>query len=126
MHALFKLGDVFRYSRSFNRTISGKIVVEKECELIAIIGGPANEQEKTMTFRIPPGRQKHLSPIIEQDTLLENVSSLSVLETACLDIDGQLPRESRPNGNSWKVFRLQRKSEDAGSLFEIRAKAFVG
>lgn len=123
MFTLFKIGDIFKYSRTF-RLKDLSITVEKECELVAMLESPDARTKRTMIFRVPAGAQKYLAPDSKECIVLEGIKTLSALETACLDLHGKLSRDSRPNGNSWTFFRLQRQSEDAGTLFDIR-RAFV-
>lgn len=122
---LFEVGDVFKYSRTLAAPDGTRVTVEKECLLLDILAKSAKNVELAMTFRLPAGRERLLLPEREY-VEVNQVVSLGTLETACLDTEGTVPRGSRANGNSWKVFRLKRKAMDIGSLFEIRQQAYKG
>lgn len=115
---VFLVGDVFQYSRTFQQG-KKRIAVEKDCNLIRISdeGEPAR-----LTFSIPSGDNKYFRDN-DQGVTVE-VNSLAHLETSILDTDAKIGRGERPNGNSWKTFRLKRKVNDLGSLFEVRERAY--
>ncbi|KAL2052891.1 hypothetical protein ABVK25_006831 [Lepraria finkii] len=50
-NGIFQAGDFLSYSRAM-RTVNGKLLVEKECEIVAV-------GDDTLTFAIPPGQLKY-------------------------------------------------------------------
>ncbi|BFZ62314.1 hypothetical protein YB2330_003405 [Saitoella coloradoensis] len=115
------VGDVWVYQRGFAK---GKgraaIPVRKEIHLVAI-----DPQISALTFSVPAGVLELLTP--EGPSLtVENVISATGLETVILDIDGRTTKQTRPNGNAWKCFRVRRRNQDLGSLFEIRQRVWGG
>ncbi|CCG83523.1 Putative uncharacterized protein [Taphrina deformans PYCC 5710] len=121
--SLFEVGDVFKYLRTLRDQHGQKVTVEKDCEVVSIHYKASDPKGSSMSFRIAPGRSRYLRAG-QDGIVVDKVLSLGALETTCLDIDETIPRQLRTNGNSWKVFRLQRKTTDVGSLFEIRQQNF--
>ncbi|ODQ51843.1 hypothetical protein SAICODRAFT_8432 [Saitoella complicata NRRL Y-17804] len=115
------VGDVWVYHRSFGK---GKgraaIPVRKEIHLMAI-----DPQTSALTFSVPAGVLELLTPDGPALTV-ENIISATGLETVILDIDSRTTKQTRPNGNAWKRFRVRRRNQDLGSLFEIRQRVWGG
>lgn len=125
-NGIFQVGDTFRYARTFGLgrgKARRKVVVEKECLLVAMTRDAEVPGGPMLTFKIPTGEYKFLRP---RDEAVEtgSISNLAQLENSILEIHAHVDRGSRTNGNSWKTFRLHRKAADLGSLWEVRERAF--
>ncbi|KAF9530075.1 hypothetical protein CPB83DRAFT_811365 [Crepidotus variabilis] len=106
-----RVGDVLAYKRSF----ASSVVIEKDCIIEST--GPDG-----IVVSLAPERTKFLPPFLLSDPPTPSppntpkalhpqsatITSPSMLETLLLDIEGQLEKSRRPNGNAWKYFSIWR------------------
>ena len=119
--AVIKLDDIFSYRRTFTSVDEHggkvKLVVEKECLITHIMNAPGIG----LILCIARGQEKHLQRD-GTDSLTEDITTLAQLENKILTTDGRI--SNPPNGNAWKVFRLNRKGADLGTLWEVRDRVY--
>lgn len=60
-----------------------------------------------------------------EDVMVATISSCTALENKILEIDGRMNGKTRSHGSAWRHFRVQRKEQDLGSLFEMREEYYV-
>ena len=124
-NGMLQEGDVWRYSRTFY----GVITVKKELTVIPSIISlivkcfEIDKNSFSLTFTCPPRTAEYIGAGL-QPVVISDVENPSALETRLLDEDGRIARSKRPNGNAFKSIRVIRRSEDIGSLFDVRMSAF--
>jgi hypothetical protein len=124
-NGMLREGDVWRYSRTFN----GVITIKKELTVISsniFLITECCEIDKnsfSLAFTCPPNTAEYIGSGL-QPIVISDVENPTALETRLLDEDGRIARSNRPNGNAFKSIRVIRRSEDIGSLFDVRMSAF--
>ncbi|KAF8427411.1 Asx homology domain-containing protein [Tirmania nivea] len=114
---LLKAGDIWAYKRTFDKVV----VLEKEVTVAEV----NNENGKySLVFHIPPGKHKFPHPS-RDNIVVAGIVSPQTLENAILRAHPDTP-DHIPNGNSFKVFKVWRKGEDLGLLWEIRQTYWGG
>lgn len=114
---LLKAGDIWAYKRTFDKVVT----LEKEVTVAEV----TNENGRySLVFHIPPGQHKfpHLN---RENIVVAGIVSPQTLEKAILRTHPDTP-DHIPNGNSFKVFKVWRKGEDLGLLWEIRQTYWGG
>ncbi|CAG8566420.1 2293_t:CDS:2 [Acaulospora morrowiae] len=100
---IIKPNDTLKYKRQFKNI---GVTVSMDVKVISI-----NESNGHLQIKLIKGKQSKTLDDIHNPTRLEN---------ELLDFDGQVPKKSRPNGNAFKNFSIQRSAEYTPSLFEAR------
>lgn len=77
----------------------------------------------SLAFTCPPETAEYVRSGLEP-VVIDEVENPTALETRLLDEDGRIIKSNRPNGNAFKSIRVIRRSEDIGSLFDVRMSAF--
>ncbi|KAJ3089411.1 hypothetical protein HK102_006457 [Quaeritorhiza haematococci] len=106
------VGDALVYRRTFAHFCT----VEKRLDITSINGAGQ------LTVRYPIDSEGDDEEPYE--LVLENVTAPMQLERWILDLDGRVPKESRPNGNAWKSISLVRGGQDPRTLFVVRSGFF--
>ncbi|CAG8465124.1 3967_t:CDS:2 [Diversispora eburnea] len=84
------------------------------------LGVTVNMDLKVTAVNESNGRLQIMLIKSNQSKLIDDVVNPTRLEHDLLDWDGQVPRQSRPNGNAFKNFSIQRSAGYTPSLFEAR------
>jgi hypothetical protein len=77
----------------------------------------------SLAFNCPSGTAEYLRSGFDP-VVIDEVENPTALETRILDEDGRIAKSNRPNGNAFKSIRVVRRSEDIGSLFDVRMSGF--
>lgn len=118
---IFKAGDVWRYSRKFERGKS--ILVEKEAKVTEVA------KDATLNFIFPPGQRVSLvdnfsdNDRAEANISVKNITGPQMLARKMIQTDGRV-KNPPLHGNAWQETRCVRNNQDLGSLFEMRQAWF--
>ncbi|PBK83233.1 hypothetical protein ARMGADRAFT_1137454 [Armillaria gallica] len=100
-NVIIQVKDLILYKQNF---MNGNIVIKKDAHhLPAVLLGhvPGNPDDSIWSITI---------------------TSLSMLETALLDIDGWIEQGKRPNGNAWKSFTLWQWKDSNEELISLNER----
>ncbi|CAG8530167.1 15697_t:CDS:2 [Acaulospora colombiana] len=100
---IIKPNDTLKYKRQFKNI---GVTVSMDVKVISI-----DKSNGHLQIKLIKGKQSKT---------IDNIHNPTRLENELLDFDGQVPRKSRPNGNAFKNFSIQRSAEYTPSLFEAR------
>jgi hypothetical protein len=102
---MLKAKDELRYERGFDKL---KVYVKARAKITKI--SPAG----ALTAEWTTDEERHTAEF----------ETLSKIEHSILDSDGRVPRDKRPNGNSWKVFKVYRNNQLLGRIWGLRMELF--
>ncbi|KAF9445790.1 hypothetical protein P691DRAFT_805210 [Macrolepiota fuliginosa MF-IS2] len=105
---VLRAGDIIAYKRNFS--ILG-VVVEKDTIIQS-----TDPLTHTLTVLLPNGTNNVLPSALTchnpdnpgSEVVSVTISTPQMLETTILDLDGQVKKNQRPNGNAWKCFTIWR------------------
>ncbi|CAG8794223.1 3187_t:CDS:2, partial [Dentiscutata erythropus] len=100
---IIRPNDILKYKRLFK---SLGITVNMDLKIISV-----NESNGHLQIMLMKE---------DKSKIIDEVHNPTRLEHELLDWDGQVPRQSRPNGNAFKNFTIQRSPDYTPSLFEAR------
>lgn len=107
----FKVGDVFKYERNI-----GGVNIRKDVHLLEII-----TTGKKPLLKLRYARGLAVTPKgNDEDLICDDIVSPEAMNKGAIAAQGTLKGAHIPNGNSWKVIRLERRNQDLGTLWDIR------